>query len=134
MQELMQTGSGTFSIASKFHYDPFGKPLKTTGANERQTYIDKERDVESGLGDHGVRKYDYETGRFTTIDPLWQEYMGFNPYHYCHNNPVLFLDPIGLASYYNDKGIALGTDGNKETENDVYFTTQAEFDDAKKKQ
>ena len=95
MQELMQTGPGTFSVASKFNYDPFGKPLKTTGANERLTYIDKERDVESGLGDHGVRKYDYEIGRFTTIDPLWEKYLGWSPYQYCKNNPIWSKDIDG---------------------------------------
>lgn len=30
-----------------------------------QDYIGKEKDVESSLGDYGVRKYDYETGRFS---------------------------------------------------------------------
>ena len=33
----------------------------------------KEKDVENGLGDHGVRKYDSEIGRFTTIDMLCEK-------------------------------------------------------------
>ncbi len=33
-------------------------------------WIGKQKDKENGLGDHGVRKYEYETGRFTSIDPL----------------------------------------------------------------
>jgi hypothetical protein len=32
-------------------------------------YIGKEKDVESGLSVHGVRKHDYETGLFTTTPP-----------------------------------------------------------------
>jgi hypothetical protein len=33
----------------------------------RQSYIGKEKEPENNLGDHGVRKYDYETGRFNSI-------------------------------------------------------------------
>jgi hypothetical protein len=34
----------------------------------------KERDEESLLSDHGVRKYDYDLARFTCPDPLWEKY------------------------------------------------------------
>jgi RHS repeat-associated protein len=53
----------------------------------RKTYIGKERDDESYLGDFGVRKYDYAAGRFTSPDVLWEKYMTWSPYHYCGNNP-----------------------------------------------
>jgi len=58
-------------------YEPFGKPrpLALSGGatgEERVKYIGKEQDTESNLGDHGVRKYDYETGRFTSTDVLWE--------------------------------------------------------------
>jgi RHS repeat-associated protein len=43
----------------------------------RKTYIGKERDDESYLGDFGVRKYDYAAGRFTSPDVLWEKYMGW---------------------------------------------------------
>jgi RHS repeat-associated protein len=38
----------------------------------RKTYIGKERDDESYLGNFGVRKYDYAAGRFTSPDVLWE--------------------------------------------------------------
>jgi RHS repeat-associated protein len=63
---------------------------------ERQTFIGKEQDYESSLGDFGVRKYDDFTGRFFQIDPLWEKYYGWTPYQYSVNNPVSFLDPGGL--------------------------------------
>jgi uncharacterized protein YfbU (UPF0304 family) len=28
------------------------------------------------LGESGVRKYDYETDRFNSIDPLFEKYLG----------------------------------------------------------
>jgi len=65
--------------------------LDTLGVT-RQGYIGKEKDIESSLGDHGVRKYDYETGRFNSIDPLWEKYYGWTPYQYSMNNPIWAKD------------------------------------------
>jgi len=43
---------------------------------DRLGYIGKENDVESGLGDFEVRKYDDASGRFLSIDPLPQSWVG----------------------------------------------------------
>ena len=51
-------------------YSAFGETTLDTLGVTRQGYFGKEKDVENNLGDHGVRKYDYETGRFNSIDPL----------------------------------------------------------------
>ncbi|MDT3741219.1 MAG: RHS repeat-associated core domain-containing protein [Candidatus Kapabacteria bacterium] len=53
-------------------YEPYGEIILDTLGVTRQSYIGKEKDVESKLGDHGVRKYDYETGRFNSIDTLFE--------------------------------------------------------------
>jgi hypothetical protein len=45
-------------------YEAFGDTMLDTLVDIRQGYIGKEKDIENSLGDHGVRKYDYETGRF----------------------------------------------------------------------
>ena len=34
-------------------------------------FIGKENDIESGLGDFGVRKYDDAAGRFLGLDPIY---------------------------------------------------------------
>lgn len=54
----------------RYCFNPFGSTLLDTFSLTRQGYIGKEKDVESSLGDHGVRKYDYETGRFNSVDPI----------------------------------------------------------------
>jgi len=77
---------------------------------ERLAYIDKEKDQESNLGVHGVRKYDYETGRFTSTDVLWEKYAGWSPYHYSHNNPISRKDGNGLW----DINVTLPKDRNKQ--------------------
>ena len=63
---------------------------------ERLTFIDREKDSESQLGNFGVRKYDYELGRFISTDVLWENDRSFNPYHYSHNNPINLKDETGL--------------------------------------
>ena len=42
-----------------------------------------------------MRKYSYALGRFTSIDPLWEEYYEWSPYQYSINNPVMFEDGNG---------------------------------------
>jgi hypothetical protein len=45
----------------------------------------------------GRRLYDSETGRFMSVDPLYEPFSGHNPYHYAFNSPLIFRDPTGLA-------------------------------------
>lgn len=67
-------------------------------------------DKESNLADYGVRKYENEVGVFTSIDPLWEQYRSWTPYHYSRNNPIMRLDPSGFADYYDYDG-HVGNDG-----------------------
>jgi RHS repeat-associated protein len=79
-------------------YEPFGTILRSGGgqySSDRLSYIGKEKDSESDLGDFGVRKYEAETGRFLSTDPLWEKYRTLTPYHYCGNNPINAVDPNG---------------------------------------
>ena len=94
----------------------------------RQGYIGKEKDVENGLGDHGVRKYDYN--RFNSIDPLWEKYYGWSPYQYCMNNPiwakdwdgreVMALDEISKTDILNSLP--------KEIRKDIMFSSEGLID------
>ncbi len=63
------------------------------------------------MGDFGVRKYDEDIGRFTSIDPLFEKYNGWNPYQYSANNPVNLFDDNGkeydfTALVQSDKNFA----------------------------
>jgi hypothetical protein len=87
----------------------------------RQSYIGKEKEPENNLGDHtstklsdhastklsdhtstklsasGVRKYDYETGRFNSIDPLFEKYYGWSPYQ---KQRIKYLLSQFVLTYY----------------------------------
>ena len=45
-----------------------------------------------------------------SVDPLFMKYPGLMPYHYCGNNPVMFVDPDGrwLESAWDILNIGLG--------------------------
>ena len=38
-----------------------------------------------------------QTGRFLSVDPLWQAFRSLTPYHYANNSPLSYKDPTGLA-------------------------------------
>ncbi|MBX3043274.1 MAG: RHS repeat-associated core domain-containing protein [Ignavibacteriae bacterium] len=105
-------------------YAAFGETTLDTLGVTRQGYIGKEKDVENNLGDHGVRKYDYETGRFNSIDPLWEKYFGWTPYQYCMNNPIWAKDWDGMKIFENASGDVLYNDNDESTKNDRYYVNE----------
>ncbi|MCE2503118.1 MAG: RHS repeat-associated core domain-containing protein, partial [Chlorobi bacterium] len=96
--ELNSEGGRT----QNWDYEPYGKAV--AGVPPRKGFIDREKDKESNLSDFGVRKYDDEIGRFTSPDPLWEEYRGWSPYQYLLNNPILLIDPDGRDAIVTIKG------------------------------
>ena len=96
--------SGT--VEETNHYYPFGGVFATTGNTQPYKYNGKELDTKKGLNwyDYGARHYDAALGRFTTNDPLAEKYYSINPYAYCLNNPIKFIDPTGedVIIWYKD--------------------------------
>ncbi len=97
------------SIVSRSDYEPFGAPL--SNGLERLSFIGKEQDNESSLGDYGVRKYDPSLGRFMSVDALSDLMPGSSPFHYCFNNPLILRDPSGLIGEIGSDGIPRFTTG-----------------------
>jgi RHS repeat-associated protein len=86
----------------------------------RLGFISKEQDRESRLADHGVRKYDYDIGRFTSTDLLFEKYPGWSPYQYSLNNPINLLDWNGKSFFKFGKDNDDGDYEIKDGSNAVY--------------
>ena len=85
------------------HYYPFGGLFgqSTNGDVQRYKYNGKELDRMHGIDwyDYGARHMSPDAGRFTTIDPMAENYYSISPYAYCANNPVNAIDPDGKSTW-----------------------------------
>jgi RHS repeat-associated protein len=95
---------------SQFTYDPYGKVNQSQGsvASDFQ-YAGYYHHTPSGFGLTLNRAYNSSLGRWINRDPIG-EIAGANLFTYCTNNPVCFIDPLGLKSRMY-KGTIGGQDG-----------------------
>ena len=97
---------------ARYDYLPFGQDWPSVSPSDPNNvrFAGKERDRETGaeslgwspLDYFGARYYQSQTGRFTIVDPGHVGGDPLNPqswngYAYALNNPLRFIDPIGLA-------------------------------------
>lgn len=77
-------------------YDEFGVPVIGMGGNSGNPFgfTGYQVDYVSGLYYAQARYYEPKVARFGAEDPIGN---GVNWYTYCENNPVVFIDPLGLA-------------------------------------
>jgi RHS repeat-associated protein len=100
------------AVKARHDYLPFGEEItagvggRTAGQgcvvdDVRQKFTKYERDVETGLDYAQARYYSSTQGRFTSPDPLPASAVisnpqSFNRYTYTLNNPLRYVDPLGL--------------------------------------
>ena len=92
----------------KINYYPFGKRWDAADlpiSGNRYLFNGKEWQATGAVNllDYGARMYDANLGRWFVQDP---EYQSANPYAFCYNNPVRFIDPDGrkIKVWAADKG------------------------------
>nr|WP_275424805.1 RHS repeat-associated core domain-containing protein [Streptomyces sp. SID13726] len=146
---IVRTGTGTaygFELAADQHgtnslyldntaqtptwrqFDPYGNPRGTTTSwADNRTFLDKTTDTATGLTDIGAREYDPALGRFTSLDPVFEDDspQELSGYTYAGDNPVSESDPTGLESC----GLAHYCSGS----NGTYGTYHPEQDPGSKK-
>ncbi len=87
-------------VVAAYEYDAFGKLKNTRGSVPNPfAFTARELDPATGLYYYRARYYDPDLGRFLSPDPLpirVGEPLDLNRYLYVRNNPVRFIDPLGL--------------------------------------
>lgn len=89
------------TVTTSYSYSPFGL-TSVAGLSPTNPFAHTGRDMTaSGLYDHRARYYDPAMQRFISEDPLPPHFRALNElnaYAYAANNPLLFTDPLGMAS------------------------------------
>ncbi|NHA06099.1 RHS repeat-associated core domain-containing protein [Mucilaginibacter sp. HC2] len=94
------TGTGTTRQVQVDDYYAFGMEINTSVASPKNEYLYNKKELQENLGlyDYGARFYDPVVARWTSVDPLAEDYEHLNPYNYGSNNPILMIDLDGMAS------------------------------------
>jgi RHS repeat-associated protein len=101
------------NMVHSFSYDEYGTPNSASSVGNPFLFTGREFEGETGLYFYRARYYDPKLGRFVASDPIGLN-GGNNLYAYVENNPVNFIDPLGLQ-YQGEQeigrwqGIACGT-------------------------
>ena len=93
------------NVVESYRYSPYGKVLAIFDENgnnisesaigNRILFQGREYDCDTGFYYFRARWYDPDTGRWLSKDPIGIN-GGLNQYVFCGNNPVMFVDPLGL--------------------------------------
>lgn len=75
-------------------YYPFGEMTTSGNAENTHGFTGKEWDDEMNLNYVCMRYYDPEIGRFMSRDLIDKPV--YSTYAYCYNNPLNYIDPLGL--------------------------------------
>lgn len=106
------TGTGVITSSTPteiqtLDYFPFGWVRlndKAGSFDEKRQYAGSEFDTDTGLNYMNARYYSSGVGRFVSQDPVSRDNPGkflldpqqFNYYAYARNNPLRYIDPLGL--------------------------------------
>ena len=104
---VARNGSGNKELVSASSYYPFGLEMAAqayqSGTPNPYRYNGKELQAflqvagrSLGWYDYGVRFYEPEIGRWTTVDPVAEWHFNQDPYSYCLNNPLRFVVRYGM--------------------------------------
>jgi len=96
------TNASGFLVES-YAYGPYGETTEASAVSNPFRYTGREYDAETGLYYYRARYYSLGLGRFLEPDPIGFG-DGLNVYAYVGNNPINFVDPLGLSKVGSGSG------------------------------
>jgi RHS repeat-associated protein len=98
------------TVVQRYDYDSFGNIISMLDPNFIQpyTYAGREYEPETGLYYYRARYYDSRIGRFISEDTIRLLSGDINYFSYVGNNPVNFVDPLGLFTWKGWAGVIVG--------------------------
>lgn len=91
--------STTTQAITRRYFDPFGNPIGAVPSSwpDNHAFLGKPTDPTTGLDLLGARNYDSSTGRFLTLDPVFEpgDPLAMGGYAYADNTPTTNTDPTG---------------------------------------
>ncbi|MBW2962954.1 SpvB/TcaC N-terminal domain-containing protein [Mesonia aestuariivivens] len=94
-------------ITQHMEYLPFGETLVEEHLNSYNSpykFNAKELDEETDNYYYGARYYNPKWSVWLSTDPMAEEFPGWSPYAYVHNNPINMIDPDGRSADWVDNG------------------------------
>ena len=91
----------TADVVTASDYYPFGMnmPGRKFSSNSGYRYgfngQEKSGEIANDDYDYDARIYDGRLGRWLSVDPLENKYIGLSPFNFCLNNPIKFIDING---------------------------------------
>lgn len=115
---VVKVADGT--VAQQMDYDEFGRVLTDTHPGFQPFgFAGGLYDPDTGLVRFGVRNFDSRTGQWTSRDPLGFRGGSLSLYAYVNNDPLNYLDPLGVGpqstTAYNAGSSLLGLAGSLAT-------------------
>ncbi|MDD5745635.1 MAG: RHS repeat-associated core domain-containing protein [Candidatus Omnitrophica bacterium] len=97
LQSVVVLTDGFANEVVSYEYDIYGALTKTVGTKDNQIlFTGRWLDSDTNLYYYRARWYDVSSGRFISRDPIGIM-GGVNLYGYVGNEPVRFVDPLGLS-------------------------------------